>query len=142
MKTTPDTWRKFPRWLLEEHDLSSLFNSQLATGRAAEVVKRIHDEPSTMQALLDLLGDASTALSTRIGIGVVMEDFTRTPLLQQQIPVLGKLTEHPDASIRADACHYLGLSGDARAIPFLQARVDADADREVREAAADALEQL
>jgi HEAT repeat protein len=142
MKTTSDTWRQFPRWLLEEHDLSSLFNSQLATGQATEVTQRIHDEPATLQALLDLLGDARTALSTRIGIGVVMEDFARTPLLQQQIPALGRLSEHPDASIRADACHYLGLSGDARAIPFLQARVDADTDREVRETAADALEQL
>lgn len=135
-------WRTFPRWMLEEHAVDLQFNAQLSTGRAAEVTARIQREPATLHTLLTLLGDRQTALSVRIGIGVVMEDLANTPLLRQHIAELGGLTEHRDARIRADASHYLGLSGDARAIPWLQARLDTDTDKEVRETAADALEML
>ncbi|MEZ5454112.1 MAG: HEAT repeat domain-containing protein [Thiothrix sp.] len=137
-----NNWRIFPRWMMEEHETDIRFNAQLSTGRAAEVTERLQREPATMQVLLKLLGDPRTALSTRIGIGVVMEDLAGTALLQQQVTELTKLAEHPDARIRADACHYLGLSGDKSAIPALQTRQAADTDSEVREVAADALASL
>lgn len=139
---TTNHWRTFPRWMLEEHAVDLQFAAQLSTGRAHAVTARIQREPATLLVLLKLLGDAQTALSVRIGIGVVMEDLTNTHLLQQYLGELAKLTEHTDARIRADACHYLGLSGDARAIPWLQSRVETDTDREVRDVAADALAML
>ena len=130
--------KQYPRWLLEEHDISSLFNSLLSTGKAVEVSARIQREPKHMQAIMDLLGSADTKLSSLIGIGVVMEDFAGTPLLQQYTSQLGKLTRHHKSQIRADACHYLGLGGSPDALPYLQAALQ-DADSEVREVAADAL---
>ncbi|EIJ32797.1 HEAT repeat domain-containing protein [Thiothrix nivea] len=139
---TDNNWRTFPRWMLEEHETDIRFNAQLSTGRAAEVTERIQREPATMQVLLKLLGDPRTALSTRIGIGVVMEDLAGTALLRQQVPKLGKLAGHPDARIRADACHYLGLSADQSAIMFLQTCHETDEDSEVREVAGDALAHL
>ncbi|WGZ93319.1 MAG: HEAT repeat domain-containing protein [Candidatus Thiothrix putei] len=134
-------WRTFPRWMLEEHEIDLLFNAQLATGRAAEVTARIQREPATLQAVLALLGNPNTALSTRIGIGVVMEDLAGSDLLKSTIATLGKLSQHPNVTVRSDACHYLGLSGDARALPFLQACLH-DKEAEVREVAADALATL
>ena len=139
MATSP--WRTFPRWMLEEHETDLQFNAQLSTGRAAEVTARLQQEPATMPVLLKLLGDSSTALSTRIGIGVVMEDLAGSELLKQHVATLGKLSQHPDVNIRADACHYLGLSADATAIPFLQTCLQ-DRDLEVQEVAADALVQI
>lgn len=136
-----DNWRIFPRWMMEEHETDILFSAQLSTGRAAEVTARIRQNPATMQVLMDYLSDPRTALSVKIGIGVVMEDFTGTDLLRQQIPTLGKLTKHRNAGIRADACHYLGLTGDKAAIPYLQACLQ-DQDREVKEVAEDALNEL
>jgi len=43
--------------------------------------------------------------------------------------------------VRADACHYLGLSGDAAARPWLDARLG-DNDADVREIAAESLQAL
>ncbi len=134
-------WRTFPRWMLEDHATDLQFSAQLSTGRAAEVVARIQQEPATMQVVLKLLADSHTALSVRVGIGVVMEDFAGSALLRQHIPALGTLARHREALIRADACHYLGLSGDALAMPYLQACLQ-DLDAEVREIAADALLSL
>lgn len=141
MNTAANAWRVFPRWMMEEHETDILFRAQLSTGRAAEVTERIRKEPATIHVLLDLLGDSRTALSVRIGIGVVMEDLAGSNLLRQQVPALGKLTKHKTASIRADACHYLGLSQDASAIPYLQACLQ-DQDQEVKEVATDSLSEL
>lgn len=141
MTTETSNWQVFPRWMMEEHETDILFSAQLSTGRAAEVTERIRKEPSSMQILMDYLGDPRTALSVKIGIGVVMEDFAGTDLLRQQIPGLGKLSRHKQAGIRADACHYLGLTGDKAAVPYLQACLQ-DKDEEVKEVAAEALEEI
>lgn len=141
MNIASNNWQTFPRWMLEEHETDIQFNAQLSTGRAAEVTARIQREPATMQVLLKLLGNPHTALSTRIGIGVVMEDLAGSDLLKQALAVLGKLSQHQEVHIRADACHYLGLSGDAAAIPFLQACLQ-DQNAEVQEVAMDALQIL
>lgn len=138
-KTTP--LRHFPRWLMEEHDLSSHFNALLSSGKAGEVRARIQREPATLQAVLELLANARTPLSGRVGIGVVMEDLAGSAILQQQVDALGKISQHPDARVRADACYYLGLSGADRARPYLQARLQ-DQDAAVQEVAADALGDL
>ncbi|HRJ53750.1 MAG TPA: HEAT repeat domain-containing protein [Candidatus Thiothrix moscowensis] len=134
-------WQTFPRWSLTEHATDLQFAAQLSTGRATEVTARIQQEPATLQVLLKLLGSPSTKLSVRIGIGVVMEDLAGTPVLRHVIPDLGKLAMHRKASIRADACHYLGLTHDAAAHPFLQNCLQ-DPEAEVREVAEDALAHL
>lgn len=137
----PQGWRIFPRWLMEEHDLASLFNSQLSTGQAEAVTKRIQQYPGSISALTELLGDVRTPLSTRIGIGVVMEDLAGSDILQKQVRILGKFSTNKDARIRADACYYLGLSGNNQAIPYLSNCLQ-DTDEEVREVAQDALTLL
>ena len=134
-------WRTFPRWMLEEHETDIRLNAQLSTGRAAEVTAQLQHDPALMPVLLKLLGDPNTALSTRIGIGVVMEDLAGSDLLQQHVATLGKLSQHQDVNIRADACHYLGLSAAQTAIPFLQTCLQ-DRDLEVQEVATDALKTL
>ncbi|QLQ31109.1 MAG: HEAT repeat domain-containing protein [Candidatus Thiothrix singaporensis] len=138
MSITGNNWRIFPRWMMEEHEIDIRFNALLSTGRAAEVTERVRREPATMQVLLALLGDERTALSVRIGIGVVMEDLAGSDLLQQQVEMLGKLSQHKDHRVRADACHYLGMTHNARALPFLQSALQ-DPAAEVREVAEEAL---
>ncbi|MFN3786698.1 MAG: hypothetical protein ACK4RS_07650, partial [Thiothrix sp.] len=75
------SWRTFPRWLLEDHEVELQFAAQLATGRASEVTTRIQREPETFAVILKLLDDPQTALSIRIGIGVVMEELANTSIL-------------------------------------------------------------
>jgi hypothetical protein len=43
--------------------------------------------------------------------------------------------------VRADACHYLGLTGDAQAKSWLDARLDDD-DADVREIATESLQEI
>jgi HEAT repeat protein len=54
---------------------------------------------------------------------------------------LGALTGNGDVLIRADACHFLSLIGGQLVAPLLRACLD-DEDREVREIAREALEEM
>lgn len=135
------TWPTYPRWMLEDHEIELRFRAQLSTGRAAEVSTHLQQNPADMQVIMQLLGDKHTPLSVSIGIGVVMEDFADSELLRQYIPDLAQHSQHRLARIRADACHYLGLSADPQAIPPLQACLQ-DRDPSVQEVASDALAEL
>jgi HEAT repeat protein len=72
---------------------------------------------------------------------VLLENFAGSDTLRALLPRLGELSQHADARVRADACHYLGLTGDAAARPWLDARV-ADEDADVREIAAESLQNI
>ncbi|WJW74640.1 HEAT repeat domain-containing protein [Thiohalobacter sp. IOR34] len=113
----------------------------LGEGRLAEAIDTLRRTPAAMDALLTLLADPDTELQVRIGIGAIMEEFAGQPPLRKVVEKLGQLTRHPDPRLRNDACYYLGLSGDARARPYLQDRLG-DADTGVRETASEALEAL
>ena len=73
--------------------------------------------------------------------GVLLENFAGTDTLRALLPRLGELSQHEDARVRADACHYLGLTGDAAARPWLEARLT-DEDADVREIAAESLQTV
>ena len=94
-----------------------------------------------MHTLLGLLSDPDTQLNTRIGISAIMEEFAGSEQLQDMVDQLGELTKHSEASIRGDACHFLALSGDNRAVNFIESLLE-DPDASVREIAGDSLEQL
>jgi len=117
------------------------FDFLLSDGQADKVIEAVKKDPSAIQAILQLLGDPGTILSTRIGLGVVFEELANSDLLKSIIPQLGKLTQHEDSRIRADAYHYLGLSGDQQALPFVEKGLN-DPDPEVKEIAADSLQEL
>ena len=72
---------------------------------------------------------------------MLLEAFAGSDTLRALLPRLGELSQHPDARVRADACHYLGLTGDAAARSWLDARL-ADEDADVREIAAESLDAL
>jgi HEAT repeat protein len=91
-------------------------------------------------AVLPIVGNVDASLNVRLGAGVLLEHFAGSDALRALLPRLGELSQHADARVRADACHYLGLTGDAAARPWLEARLDDDAD--VREIAAESLENL
>jgi hypothetical protein len=130
-------------WAKQKQSLSADFDFLLSNGQANKVTAQIIQQPSTVTALLELLGNDGTVLSTRIGIGVVMEDFAESAneLLQSIIPQLGKLTQHSSALIRSDACHYLGLSNHPSVRSLLEACLN-DSDVDVREIAQDGLDEL
>jgi HEAT repeat protein len=117
------------------------FHLLLKEGQLPRVQAAIDADPGLLAAVLPVVANVDASLNVRLGAGVLFEAFAGTPALAALIPQLGELSRHADARVRADACHYLGLSGDAAARPSLQAcLVDSDAD--VREIAAESLQAI
>ena len=117
------------------------FHMLLKEGQLPRVQAVIEAEPELLAAVLPVVGNVDASLNVRLGAGVLLENFAGTDTLRALIPELGTLSAHDDARVRADACHYLGLTGDAASRPWLDARRD-DEDPDVREIAAESLEAL
>jgi HEAT repeat protein len=80
-------------------------------------------------------------MALRIGIGALVEDLAGEPALRSAVPALVQLTLSDNPQARADACHFLGLAGDPRAVPAVRPLLD-DERPDVREIAAETLALL
>jgi len=121
--------------------LASYFSHLLETNRLTEAVAHIRQHPSTIMDLLPLIEGLDTPMAVRIGVGAVMEELAGSPALLQTTDALGALTRSELSQVRADACHYLGLTANPEASGYLKACMD-DENDEVREIAAESLALL
>jgi hypothetical protein len=121
-------------WTAYYHDL--LDNRQLEEAAAS-----LKQHPDRLCSLIASLEDKDLPMVVKIGIGAVLEDFEGDASLVQCIPELTELTRSEDPATRADACHYLGLTGSEDILPLVRALVD-DEDAHVREIASDVLEEI
>lgn len=117
---------------------SAYYAHLLENRRLDEVVARIRDCPSALTDLLSLLADEETSMAMRIAISAVMEELPGTRALKGAAPGLEQLTLSESARNRADACHFLGLAGDCRALPAVR-RLLQDENPDVREIALETL---
>lgn len=117
---------------------SAYYAHLLENRRLEEVVERILACPSTLVDLLNLLTSGETSMATRIGISAVIEELPGGKALAEAVPELEQLTLSVSAQTRADACHFLGLSGDRRALPAVRRLLD-DEQADVREIALETL---
>ncbi|MGK2953842.1 MAG: HEAT repeat domain-containing protein [Thiobacillus sp.] len=124
-----------------ETGLADYFHMLLKEGQLPKVQTMIDAEPALLAAVLPIVGNVDASLNVRLGAGVLFEACAGTHTLAALIPQLGALSRHTDARIRADACHYLGLTGDAAAQPWLETRLNDD-DADVREIAAESLQAI
>jgi thiol-disulfide isomerase/thioredoxin len=121
--------------------MADWFHLLLKEGQLPRVQALIEAEPDLLAAVLPIVGNVEASLNVRLGAGVLFETFAGSDILRRLIPSLGELSQHADARVRADACHYLGLTGDAAARAWLDARM-ADEDADVREIAAESLQGI
>jgi len=121
--------------------LSSYFSHLLETNRLAEVTAHIRQNPAALADLLLLIEGLDTPMAARIGVGAVMEDLAGWPSLADAVDTLGLLTRSDLPQVRADACHYLGLTEHPAARAYLRACLD-DENAEVREIAAESLAMI
>lgn len=128
------------QWISQQTELVGEFDYLLSQAQAAKACQLLHEQPEKMAAIMQLLADPATVLSTRIGIGVVMEDFAGSAILRQYIPSFVALLTHQDARIRMDVAHYLSLTEDPAALSALQQHTETD--EEVREVINDSIESL
>jgi len=124
-----------------ETGMADWFHLLLKEGQLPKAQVMIEAEPELLAAVLPIVGNVEASLNVRLGAGVLLENFAGTDTLRALLPRLGELSQHNDARVRADACHYLGLTGDAAARTWLEARI-ADEDTDVREIAAESLQAI
>ncbi|WP_296753475.1 HEAT repeat domain-containing protein [Thiobacillus sp.] len=124
-----------------EEGLADYFHMLLKQGQLPRAQAMIEAEPALLAAVLPIVGNVDASLNVRLGAGVLLETFAGSDTLRTLLPQLGTLSQHADARVRADACHYLGLTGEAAARPWLDARTTDD-DADVREIAAESLDRL
>ena len=124
-----------------EAGMADYFHLLLKEGQLPRAQALIEADPTLLAAVLPIVGNVDASLNVRLGAGVLLEEFAGSDTLRALLPRLGELSQHADARVRADACHYLGLTGDAAANSWLDARLG-DEDTDVREIAAESLDSL
>ena len=124
-----------------EAGIADWFHLVLKEGQLPRAQAMIEAEPELLAAVLPIVGNIDASLNVRLGAGVLLEEFAGSESLRALLPRLGELSQHADARVRADACHYLGLTGDAAARIWLEVRRD-DEDADVREIAAESLQGI
>jgi len=124
-----------------EAGLADWFHMLLKEGQLPRAQALIEADPALLAAVLPIVGNVEASLNVRLGAGVLLEEFAATDALRALLPRLGELSQHSDARVRADACHYLGLTGDAAAKPWLESRLTDD-DADVREITTDSLQAI
>ncbi|MDX9995417.1 MAG: HEAT repeat domain-containing protein [Rhodocyclaceae bacterium] len=122
-------------------DRAEQFAIWLLEGQLKNVLAVVDKSPQALADLLPILVNPEANMNVRFGASAVLERYAGSPALHALLPALGMLAAHGDHRVRADACHILGLSGSTDAIKYLEARLD-DPDAEVREIAAEGLEEL
>jgi thiol-disulfide isomerase/thioredoxin len=121
--------------------VADYFHLLLKEGQLPKVQAMIEADPALLAAVLPIVGNVEASLNVRLGAGVLLENFAGTDALRALLPRLGELSQHEDTRVRADACYYLGLSGDSAARPWLDPRLT-DEDADVREIAAESLQAI
>lgn len=136
---TPGELAVWARRASEPEGMADAFHDLLKTGGLAQVLTLVAADATRLAALLPIVGNPEASINVRLGAGVVFEEYAGSDALRALIPALGELSAFGDARVRADACHYLCLSGADAARPWLEARLE-DVDEEVREIAREGLE--
>lgn len=115
------------------------FFEQLKNGRLDDVSELIERDNSQLPDLVALLKGNEVPMTVRIGVSAILEGFQDEPsVLNDILPVLLELSESPDETVRADACHFLSLEGSAVAQKRLQ-QCHNDESAMVREIAGESL---
>ncbi len=124
-----------------EAGLADWFHMLLKEGQLPKAQALIEADPALLAAVLPIVGNVEASLNVRLGAGVLLENFAGSDSLRALLPRLGELSQHADARVRADACHYLGLTRDTAARVWLEARLT-DEDADVREIATESLQNI
>lgn len=113
----------------------------LSSGQLDRAITLLQRHPHWLAAAIKLLQDPDTGISIKTGLSALIEDFSGTDTLIQQVETLAGLLKNGNHGIRADVCYFLGLSRSPLALPYLQQALT-DEDPEVREIARETLDEL
>ncbi len=138
---SPAEYRQWLQRAQQPGGMRQYIEHMLGDGQVQKVISLIAQDHAIMAELFELMRDADAKINLRLGIGVIMETFAAEPWFQSYIPALEELCQHPDARVRADACHNLALTENPQVIATLEKLLH-DPSAEVREVAQDGLDEL
>lgn len=133
--------RQWAGWANGEEGTAHYVEHLLKRGGYKQAAAFIDTDTHRLKPLLAIVADPKAKLEVRLGVSALLESHANSPSLQDLLPQLAELTRHADHRVRADACHLLGLTGSAAARTYVEACLN-DAHDEVREIAAEAMEEL
>ncbi len=121
--------------------LAKYYEELFKTGKLDKVSELIRKNSDSLEALFMLASDKDTELTVRIGISAILEELEGSDLLNEHFDSLLALSENEDPRVRSDACHFLGLTRNPKAVTHLESLAK-DRERAVADVAKDALEEL
>jgi glutaredoxin len=129
---TPGELRKWIEASKQENGWSQYLDHLLGTGGLALAENLIKEKPERLSALIPLASDPETSMHVRVGIAAILEEFHDEAEKRKLVPALAEIAKSEDVKVRADACHYLALTGSEDAIQALQ-KYRGDKNEMVRE---------
>jgi len=138
------TPKEIQKWLSisEKKDgMQEYIEEYLNNGQLMTITQAIQIKPEIFTHVIAMLENEETGMTTRIGLDALLENFSSTTILQQQISTLKKIASSKNTRLQIDALHYIALTGDVNNKAFLET-LTTDDDEQVKDAAIEALETL
>ncbi len=121
--------------------IARYFEELFKEGKLEKVSRFIMEKPESIEALFILTSDKDTELTVRIGVSAVIEENEGNEILNQHFESLRFLSENEDPRVRSDACHFLSLTHNPKAIALLK-KLAQDPERSVRDVAIESLNDI
>lgn len=130
--------------MLNQQEIEStikMIADHMENGFLENIIDMFKHDTSYYPFIGTLMGDER--MQVRIGTFALVETLIEQDMANviKAIPGIARLMKDPNATIRGDAAHLLGVIGNKDAVPFL---LDAagDEDHRVRENIKDALDEI
>ena len=136
--------KEVQQWLTSsqaENGMQEYIESFLGDGQLMTIVQAIQIKPEIFSHVLNMIKDEETSMDVRIGLDVLIENFSASEILQKYTAELKSIASSDNLRLKIDALHYIALTGDIKNKDFLQEKTK-DSDVQVKDAAIEALETL
>jgi len=121
--------------------MQDYFNELFTQGELDKAYSMVQQDESLLTTIISMTAKSDTPLGSRIGISAIFEQMQGDIRLARHIPELADLTDSDSISVRTDAAHYLGLTENIKAIPWLEKLLN-DENHDVKETAEEALSMI
>ena len=136
--------KEIQNWLKKSQNAEGMkdyIEELLSKGELMTITQAINIQPSVLSSVISMLGDEETSMDIRIGLDVLIEQFSTTKILQDYTRELKIIALRDMPRLQIDALHYIALTGNVENKMFLQEQAE-NTNPQIREAALEALETL
>ncbi len=136
--------KEIQQWLAASQSKTGMqeyITEYLKTGQLMTVIQAIQFNPVTFSHVIEMIKNEETSMDLRIGLDVLIENFSATETLQQYSEELKSIASSENIHIAIDALHYIALTADIKNKEFLLEKSDSS-NLQIKEAAIEALETL